>query len=278
MPDTALLGDSKRTPTVEEVLRLLDNSEQNCVVNLLGTALDHRPGFFMELLPALLKQRIHTGRPHWILIDEAHHLLPASREASLPNIPGDLHGGVMLVTVHPEHVAGAMLSSVDLVLAIGASPGETLAGFSRALGQVPPQVRSSPLQPGEAIAWWRRQGTEPFKFRSIPPRAEHDRHVRKYAEGALGLDRSFYFRGPEGKLNLRAQNLMLFLQLAEGVDDRTWLYHLSRGDYSRWLREAIKDSDLAAEVQGIERRAGISAEESRALIKERIESRYTIPA
>lgn len=277
MPDTALLGDSKRAPTVEEVLRLLDNPDHNCVINLLGTALDHRPAFFMGLLPALLKQRAHTGRPHWILIDEAHHLLPASREAGLLNIPADL-GGLMLVTVHPEHVAGAILSSVDLVLAIGESPGETLAGFSRALGQAPPLGPSSPLQPGEAIAWWRRQEIEPFKFRSIPARAEHDRHVRKYAEGELGPDRSFYFRGPEGKLNLRAQNLMLFLQLAEGVDDRTWLYHLRRGDYSRWFREAIKDDELAAEAQSIERTAGISAEESRALIKERIESRYTIPA
>ena len=60
-------------------------------------------------------------------------------------------------------------------------------------------------------------------------RAEHRRHSRKYAEGELPQDRSFYFRGPQGKLNLRAQNLMVFLQMAEGVDDETWLASSAQG-------------------------------------------------
>jgi hypothetical protein len=40
---------------------------------------------------------------------------------------------------------------------------------------------------------------------------------------------SRYFRGPEGRLNLRAKNLALFLQIAEGIDDSTWLHHLRAG-------------------------------------------------
>jgi hypothetical protein len=78
-----------------------------------------------------------------------------------------------------------------------------------------------------------------------PSRTQRRRHRRKYAEGEIEPERSFYFRGPEGTLNLRAQNLLLFQQLAEGVDDATWLHHLRRGDYSRWFRDAIKDEALA---------------------------------
>ena len=89
-------------------------------------------------------------------------------------------------------------------------------------------------------------------MRSIVPRNEHQRHLRKYAEGELGPDKSFYFRGPDGKLNLRAQNLQLFLQVADGIDDETWMYHLRRGDYSRWFREAIKDEDLASDASSVE--------------------------
>jgi hypothetical protein len=74
----------------------------------------------------------------------------------------------------------------------------------------------------------------------------------KQVASALGEDDSFYFRGPAGNLNLRAQNLVLFNQIAEGVDDETWLYHLHRGDYSRWFREAIKDDVLADEVARVE--------------------------
>src|SRR5262249_41723047 len=57
--------------------------------------------------------------------------------------------------------------------------------------------------------------------------------------GELPPDRSFYFRGPEGKLNLRCRNLAFFLEVAAGVDDDTLLYHLRHGDYSRWFRDAI---------------------------------------
>ncbi|HWP46539.1 MAG TPA: hypothetical protein VNM22_05215 [Candidatus Limnocylindrales bacterium] len=71
---------------------------------------------------------------------------------------------------------------------------------------------------------------------------------------------------------------MLFIQLAERVDDTTWLYHLQRGDYSRWFREAIKDEDLATEVSHIEEQTNLSPQESRHLIKAAIEKRYTTPA
>jgi hypothetical protein len=42
-----------------------------------------------------------------------------------------------------------------------------------------------------------------------------------------------YFRGPRAALDLRAQNLSTFLQLAGGVDDDAWLNHLRAGEYSK---------------------------------------------
>jgi hypothetical protein len=66
--------------------------------------------------------------------------------------------------------------------------------------------------------------------------------------------------------------------LADGVDDATWLYHLRRGDYSQWFREAIKDEALAMEAEAIEAATDLSACESRARIKAAIEHRYTLPS
>jgi len=91
----------------------------------------------------------------------------------------------------------------------------------------------------------------------------------------LPPDRSFYFRGPEGKLNLRAQNLMMFLQMADGVDDDTWFFHLRRGDYEQWFRDRIKDDQLADEAAEVARRPMVSAAESRELIRAAVERRYT---
>ena len=102
--------------------------------------------------------------------------------------------------------------------------------------------------------------------------------MRKYAEGELGPDRSFYFRGPGERLNLRAQNLTLFLQMADGVDDETWMHHLRGGDYSRWFRDAIKDPALAGDAAAIERAPGADPAGSRAAIRAAIEQRYTQPA
>jgi len=107
------------------------------------------------------------------------------------------------------------------------------------------------------------------------PQREMQRHSRKYVEGELGEDKSFYFRGPDQALNLRAQNLVLFLQIAEGIDETIWLHHLRAGDYSRWLRDSIKDDELANDVAGIERDAALTASQSRGRVKEAIEHRYS---
>ena len=111
----------------------------------------------------------------------------------------------------------------------------------------------------------------------VPGETQRRRHSRKYAEGDLGPDRSFYFRGPEGKLNLRAQNLIVFLQMAEGVDAETWLFHLRQEEYSQWFREKIKDPVLADDAAAIETQMSDSAAESRAAIKALVERHYTLP-
>ena len=272
-----VLGEVARAPAVDEVCDFLEKSMQNAVINLLGVAIDHRPAFFKELLPALLKLRLQTGRPHWIVIDETHHVLPSDWATASAALPQELHG-LMLITVHPDRVAPAILASTDTVIAIGDAPGETIKTFSKTIGHKAPRVPSEKLQPGEAIAWHRKPEKKPIRFRSIPPQTEHQRHIRKYAEGKLGDDNAFYFRGPEGKLKLRAQNLITFMELAEGIDDETWSHHLQQGDYSDWFRTVINDEELAQEAEKIEKMTEASPEKSRALIKSIIEARYTKPA
>jgi hypothetical protein len=111
----------------------------------------------------------------------------------------------------------------------------------------------------------------------IPSAETKRRHRRKYAEGELADDKSFYFRGPDGRLNLRAYNLIVFLDLADGVDAATWQFHRERGDYSKWIDAAIKDSTLAGEVADIER-SGADVETAKAAVRSAVEKSYTLPA
>lgn len=275
--DAIVLGGMRKTVSVDELLQVLDKPESNVVANMLGIAMGHRPQFFDSLLSALLELRGRVGRPHWIVIDETHHMLPVDWAPATTGLPRRLES-TLFITVHPDQVATAALECVDLVVAIGSDPGATLASFARAVGEPEPPVPAVELKPGEAIAWWRRRSEPPFWLRSVPPRLELKRHHRKYAEGELSPELSFFFRGPKERLNLRAQNLQVFIQLAAGVDDETWLFHLRRGDYSAWFREAIKDEGLAEAAQVVEGDAALSPEESRARVLALIEERYTGPA
>jgi hypothetical protein len=150
--------------------------------------------------------------------------------------------------------------------------------FGKGRGETLRPLPATALAPGEALVWDPSVGEDPFTMRITPSKLDRKRHQRKYSEGALPEDRSFYFRGPERKLNLRAQNLMLFLQIADGVDDATWLHHLHQGDYSQWFRDKIKDEGLAEAARHIERQTALSPSESRRLIKAAIEKQYTLPA
>jgi hypothetical protein len=72
--------------------------------------------------------------------------------------------------------------------------------------------------------------------------------------------------------------LAFFLQIAEGIDDRTRLRHLRAGHYSQWLRDKIKDGELADAVASAVKDEGLTPSEGRRRIKEAIERRYTSPA
>jgi hydroxymethylpyrimidine pyrophosphatase-like HAD family hydrolase len=268
-------GNAKRGPTLSEILTAVENPDAQIVVNLVGLPLQDRPPFFLELLPRLQECRAKTGRPHRIVVDETHHLMPATWRPA-PEINTDL-AGMVFVTVHPEQVSSVALRMVDLAVALGERPADTLRAYADCAGIPFPSFKPADVGAGEALAWRVGERMPPEKLRIQTSKTERHRHRRKYAEGELPPDRSFYFRGPAGQLNLRAHNLIMFRQLADGVDDATWLYHLRNNDYSRWMETAIKDPFLAALVRQVERESTQSAELSRRQVTRAIEERYTLP-
>lgn len=271
------LGTPQRAPSLDEVLRLLEQPDQNVVVNLVGLSLGDRPPYFLTLMPRLQEMRSRTGRPHWLVIDETHHLLPSSWQPGTLSLPKALNQ-VVCITVHPNLLAAPVLAALDTVIAVGPAPEKTLHEFCAAVGEPTPDGVPPELKSGEVCIWRRRTGERPMRVAVAPSRSERRRHSRKYAAGELPPEQSFYFRGPEGKLNLRAQNLILFLQLAEGVDDATWLHHLHNSDYARWFRDMIKDEALADMAVAVAGEASLSAAESRKRIRVAIEQNYTLPA
>jgi HAD superfamily hydrolase (TIGR01484 family) len=275
LADAVVVGDEQAAPKSDEVVNLLARGDRSAIVNLMSVPLEDRPAFFAALLARLVECQTRCGRPHWIVVDEAHHMLPEGTPAPVDGV--ELPTSLLFVTVHPDRLAHAVLRALDALIVVGDAPRHSVNRLARVLEIAAPPVADEPLQPGTALLWRPSDPGEVARFRRATPRSEHHRHRRKYAAGSLGEDKSFYFRGPNDALNLRANNLALFLQMAEGVDDATWLHHLHRHEYSRWLRQAVKNAALADEVAAIEQRTDLDPQANRKAIREAIERLYTLP-
>src|SRR5262249_13942754 len=140
-----VVGSPTEQPDAKSVGQAL-TSTQSLLVNLMGVPLPERPGAFQALLPRIPETRATTGRPHWLAVEEAHHLLPTPWSPPSSAIPQGL-GGTILVTVHPEHVSPAALTFVDMVIATGKAAAAPLAEFPRAAQITPPRSPLAEPQP-----------------------------------------------------------------------------------------------------------------------------------
>jgi phosphoglycolate phosphatase (TIGR01487 family) len=209
LPGLRTVGDEKQAPALKHLREALQPPETQVIVNLLSVPAADRPDYFASLVAEIQELRLRTGRPHWLIIDEAHHVLPSSWAPSSPELARQL-SSTILITVHPGHVSPAALSGINIVVVLGSEPQIMLDEFAKAIEREPPQLPSQDLSGGEAWVWFCEENRL-RRVRLEPSRSEHRRHKRKYAEGELGTERSFYFRGPKGEMNLRAQNLFTFI-------------------------------------------------------------------
>jgi hydroxymethylpyrimidine pyrophosphatase-like HAD family hydrolase/energy-coupling factor transporter ATP-binding protein EcfA2 len=264
-------------PAPEELEQLLRHPRTSLVLDLSAMTMAEKVGYATKVLAVVTAVRSTRGLPHWLIIDEAHHIMPAEGSPAAE-----------LVRAGTEPLALITLAARDLAPAMARLPTEVasteIAAFREGVASVlgargetlPPPLADGPaLERGEAALAWLASEPRVVRFRVGKRRVLHRRHIRKYTEGELPPDRSFFFRGPAGALNLRAANLARFVELADGVDEQTWSHHLRRGDYSAWMREQIKDPELAAEIETVER-ADVSAAESRRRVLERVRQKYAV--
>lgn len=276
-PEAVQFGSPQHAPDVNQIIRALEDPEQNVIVNLLGIAIGDRPLFFASLHLQILELRARTARPHWLVVDEAHHMLGSSWSPGTDGLKQS-SSGLIFITVHPDAVAPAALESLEVAVAVGRDPEITIRAAAKAVGEAAPRVQRKDPESGEGLVWLRGQSPDLLFVKLCEAKPDRRRHLRKYAQGKLGPDRSFYFRGADNKLNLRAQNLEMFNAIAEGVDDDTWLFHLQQGDYSQWFRDAIKDTSLADEVAAVEQNGNTDAKSSREAVRSAVDKRYTAAA
>ena len=269
-------GQGERAlPSPDELAQLLGRPGESLVLDLSALSRPEKVAYGTKILATANAVRGTRGMPHWIVIDEAHHIFPADGSQAMDLLP-PAPESFCLTTLGVEHLPRAVLDRVNTIAStdLAAFRAATQGVFGRRV----PGLRlpeGAPLERGEAAIAWRDVDRPAVRFQVNQRRVEHRRHVRKYTEGELPPDRSFYFRGPQDALNLRAANLVRFCELAEGVDEATWLHHLRRGEYSDWIRVVIKDPELAQEIARVER-SGRSAADTRDTVLDAIRRRYAV--
>jgi hydroxymethylpyrimidine pyrophosphatase-like HAD family hydrolase len=276
-PEVVVLGGraEQALPKADELKQLVTRTHASVVLNLSAMTRAEKIDYAATIFATVAATRASSGLPLWLVVDEAHHIFPAEG-SPVVELLGAGTLPVCLTTLSLDHLAPAARAIVNTVASTD------LDAFNASLGllahdrrQPPPSpAPPGPLGRGEiAFARLGEQRPLTLRFQLAPRHLHHRRHLRKYTEGELPPERSFYFRGADGRLNLRAANLVRFRELAEGVDEETWQHHARRGEYSTWLREMIKDPELADEVTAIEQ-AGPDG--SRGRILDAIRRRYAV--
>jgi hydroxymethylpyrimidine pyrophosphatase-like HAD family hydrolase len=285
LPHTMLVGgagtDLRR---VGDIVTLAEYARVNLVVDLSGMPLGSRAEYTGRLMHALLDLRMRTGRPHWLLIDEAQQICAPGEEQVAAIVGEHMRlGGVALVSYRASQIAPAILGAVRVWALTHTSSAEELAALDEIFADRPcwPRVRAAveQLPRGQAHLLLPDQGgahapaeTE-LVFRTRSRRVPHIRHLHKYVRVPLTRDKWFVFRTPDGAYQMAAANLSEFAQAIERAPSASLAYHLERGDFARWLAEVLHDVELSRQVRKLARRR-LAADDVRRELRIVVSRRY----
>jgi hydroxymethylpyrimidine pyrophosphatase-like HAD family hydrolase len=247
------LGNATNPPTVEELLNALtEQATASVVVNLAAGDPAGRMRTFEAMATKLNGLRRRLGRPHWCAVATPQHLCGKHAQEALALAAADRSSFLWMCT-RPAELPAFILRSVSAVVGLGTEAAERFLELPHVFPQRPRLARETPPASAEDGLIWRDVADErvcPFRLKAGGPAGAAA--GRPAATRKLGPEDAFRFRGPSGRLDLGAQDLASFAQLASGVDDDIFMHHLQRGDYSRWLRRALDEPALAAEIERIE--------------------------
>ena len=138
-----VFGTQEAAPDPFEILTALEKPDVQAVVCLAAVPPAKRAAFFEKLNPELHALRETTGRPHWLVIDEAQELTPRLDAASAR--AGPPAENTIYVTSDPSAIDSRILDSVQVVAERAPGEGKALVTFHGKDSQVvtlPPRLHA----------------------------------------------------------------------------------------------------------------------------------------
>ncbi len=229
LTNVVVLG-GEEPPVAVELMALLRQAGVSAVVDLTGVAPQRMPDYLEHLADVIAAERAEWGLPHWIVLDEAQAF--AGAVTALHRIIRPSDRGYCVITYRPQDLRRDLLHSVDIQLT---------------------PLPSALSSPHEATIV--SSDSPSRRFVMDPRRTRHVRHWHKYTTQALPEDLWFTFTEPSGKVIGHASTIAEFVRGVRSVDAGVIWWHLSRGDFSRWLAISLGDPDPAALAATTERDA-----------------------
>ena len=258
-------------PDLERILR---QPGLSLVVDLSAIPAGAKPALARRLLDRVNLLRRLIGLPHGVVVDEAHYFLGGSDDAKIFDFE---LGGYLLVTYRITDLSADVLSANDVVVVTKVTDRRQAAGLLALVPANPPSSEwvdtLARLATGEAVVLpgVPELGNVITRFRIAPRQTAHVRHRQKYIDVGVRSGEEFVFTWQGRPTNFRARNLGEFLGVLPLVAEEVFRSHLSRGDFHRWIEEALGDHELAEAIRRIEQGVASNAREE---IMRAIQDRY----
>ncbi|MGZ8487498.1 MAG: HAD-IIB family hydrolase [Candidatus Binatia bacterium] len=277
-PKVVTLGHELALPAPATAARFISNERLSIILTLSSLAPGDQLTYVEQLLAALQSERDAMGMPHWLLIDEAHYFFQ-TQSPCLKYLTSRT-GSFCLVTYRPSLLAGEVYSAIGAHILTTTKVEEERYFVTKILQahynlnmaahsalEALELPRAGLLLTNSSEARWR-------VFTPVERITGHAHHSRKYADTRLPDDKAFrFFNAGEP---LIAHNIIEFHQAIKSAPLGSLSYHLSAGDFSRWVGEVMGDQQLARGLRKLERSTPVGATPERAEILAHVEDHYLI--
>jgi hydroxymethylpyrimidine pyrophosphatase-like HAD family hydrolase len=206
-------------PDPKKLGLLLASRGRSLVLDISGLNQVEQSSYLARVLPAVHALRRSRGRPHWVVVDEAQHLM----EAASPEMLHDVRlRGWCFTTYRPQDLIPEVAATIDTELTVESDGSPTVAVRTR--------------------------GGAQYTFTAAERASAHVRHRHKYATVALPEEEQFRF----SDTGTGASTLAEFAALLLGTRPEALEGHLLQEDFSRWLARSLRDQQLADKAALIE--------------------------
>jgi hydroxymethylpyrimidine pyrophosphatase-like HAD family hydrolase len=237
---------------------LANDPAATVVVDLSAASHDRKLELIRHGLRMIARARRRHGRPHWVILDEAHYWLHEQGVADAAAAFGDK--GFCLVTYKASWLRQTILDDVDVFVfgrTRAAAELAVLAGLlqRRGTGDTAGMLRTlAELSAPEFLLVPTAAAADAISLVAPPRTTRHVRHLGKYADQPVPPENAFLFCGADGRAVRTADTLQTFVAGLREVDASVLVHHARRNDFSRWIADVFGERRLAGRVRKLEQR------------------------